>query len=327
MIMTVGSIMKDTARDWFDARDEQLRKLRIVNNYKLFVKSMDLQFQHDKDAQIAARKLWQVKYQSDILKYLDTLQQLNMKVGMSGVMWRELIKEGLPDFILDLLPLTQGGEAQEDDALILCIKEHGLNYEHHQGEKKLAASALMSTSTSAGMKRKRSGGGTGATPASEHSAGPPAKKQLTVSHAGTTGGGRKARTPHFTKDEMEIALKGIKPTLREARDKRDLGRRCGLAGHRWMFCLQGISLTSTKKSGKKAKKEASETSTAVGTVNAAKKKAPIHTVGPGVTSLPMQDRILANLRVKAGDTQQPRVSSSTSAGRVFKVDSEEEELD
>ena len=69
-----------------------------------------------------------------------------------------------------------------------------------------------------------------------------------------------------------------------------------------MFCLKEISLSSTKKSGKKAKKEASETCTAVETVSAAKKKAPIHMVGPGVTSLPMQDHILANLRVKAGDT-------------------------
>ena len=94
-----------------------------------------------------------------------------------------------------------------------------------------------------------------------------------------------------------------------------------------MFCLKEISLSSTKKSGKKATKEASETSTAVATVSAAKKKAPDHTVGPGVTSLPMQDRILANLRVKAGDTQQPHVSSSTMAGRVFEVDSVEEELD
>ena len=185
----------------------------------------------------------------------------------------------------------------------------------------------MTTSTSAGKKRKRSGGGTSATPASEHSAGPPAKKQSTVSHFGTTGGGGKARTPCFTKDEMEIAQKGIQPTLREARDKRDLCRRCGLAGYKWMFCLKEISLSSMMKFGKKAKKEAPETSTVVATVIAAKKKASIHTVGPGVTSLLMQDRIPANLRVKAGDTLQPRVSSSTLAGRVFEVDSEEEELD
>ena len=94
-----------------------------------------------------------------------------------------------------------------------------------------------------------------------------------------------------------------------------------------MFCLKEISLTSTKKSGKKTKKEASETSTAVATISAAKKKAPVHMVGPGVTSLPMQDRIQSNLTVQSGDTQQPRVSSSTTAGRVFEVDSEEEELD
>ena len=94
-----------------------------------------------------------------------------------------------------------------------------------------------------------------------------------------------------------------------------------------MFCLKEISLSWTKKSGKMAKKEASETSTAVATVSVAKNQAPVHTVDPGVSSLPIQDCILANLRVKAGDTQQPHISSSTSAGRVFEVDSEEEELD
>ena len=173
----------------------------------------------------------------------------------------------------------------------------------------MAASALTSISTSAGKKCKCIGRGTGATPASEHSAGPPAMKQLTVNYARTTGGGRKARTLHFTKDEMGIALKDVQPTLREARAKRDLWRRYGLAGHKWMFCRKEISLSSMKKSGKKAKKEASKSSTAVSTVSVAKKKAPVHMVGPGVTSLPMQDRILANLRVKAGDTQQLRVSS------------------
>ena len=161
----------------------------------------------------------------------------------------------------------------------------------------MVALASRSTSTSAGIKRKRSRGGTGATPAGEHSAGPPAKKLLTVSHAETTGGGGKARTPRFTKEETEIALKGIQPTLRVAREKRDLCRRCGLTGHKWMFCLKKISISSKKKSGKKAKKESSETCTAVATVSAAMRKAPIGTVGPGLTSLPMQDRILANLRV------------------------------
>ena len=72
--MTVGSYMKDTTRDWFNARDEQMRKLRIVDNYKLFVECMDLWFKYDKEAQIATRKHRQVKYSSDILKYLDTLQ-------------------------------------------------------------------------------------------------------------------------------------------------------------------------------------------------------------------------------------------------------------
>ena len=82
MILNVGSFLKDTARDWLDARDEQMRKLRIVNNYKSLVKSMDLRFKHDKKAQIAARKFRQFKHTRNILKFLDTFQQLNMKVGM-----------------------------------------------------------------------------------------------------------------------------------------------------------------------------------------------------------------------------------------------------
>ena len=94
-----------------------------------------------------------------------------------------------------------------------------------------------------------------------------------------------------------------------------------------MFCLKEISLSSTKKSGKKAKKEASETSTAVATISTGMKKSPVHTVGPGVTSLPMQDCILAYLSVKTGDTPQLRISSSTSAGRVFELNSEEDEMD
>ena len=61
-----------------------------------------------------------------------------------------------------------------------------------------------------------------------------------------------------------------------------------------MFCIKEISLSSTKQSGKKGRKEAFVTSTAVATVSAAKKKAPVYTVGPGVTNLPMQDCILAN---------------------------------
>ena len=93
-----------------------------------------------------------------------------------------------------------------------------------------------------------------------------------MSLAGTTGGGGKARTPRFTKEEMEIALNGVQPTLQEARDKRDLCRRCGLAGLKCIFCLKEITLSSIKKSGKKAKKEASATSTAVAIVSAERKR-------------------------------------------------------
>ena len=104
-------------------------------------------------------------------------------------MWRERIKTDLPDFIVDVLPHTQGSEPKEDDDLNLCIKEHGLNYEFRQSKNKFAASASTSTVTSAWNNCKRNGGGSGATVVIEQSTGPPAKKQLMASNAGTTGAG------------------------------------------------------------------------------------------------------------------------------------------
>ena len=56
------------------------------------------------------------------------------------------------------------------------------------------------------------------------------------------------------------------------------------------MALEYVSKSATDRAdevGKEAKKEASETSTAVATVSGTKKKAPVHTVGPGVTSLPV----------------------------------------
>ena len=69
-----------------------------------------------------------------------------------------------------------------------------------------------------------------------------------------------------------------------------------------MFCQKDISVSLIKKSGKKAKKEASEMSTVVATVSVVKEKAPVYMVGPGFIRLPIQDHILANPRVKASDT-------------------------
>ena len=56
MIITVGSYMNDTARDRFDAGAEQMRKLRIVDEYKSFIEPKDHKFKYDKEAQITQEK-------------------------------------------------------------------------------------------------------------------------------------------------------------------------------------------------------------------------------------------------------------------------------
>ena len=75
--------------------------------------------------------------------------------------------------------------------------------------------------------------------------------------------------------------------------------------------------SARKKKEKSFKGEPSEASTPAAAVSTAKRSAPMHMVRSGISSLPMQECIMpvANLRIKAGDTSQPR---------VFEIDSEEE---
>ena len=331
MIFKVGSYMKDTARDWFDARDEQMRELRICDNYRSFVEAMDLRFKHDKEDQNAARKLRQVTYSGDVMKFLDTLQQLNMKVNMSGVMWQELIKEALPEAILDRLSGHMGGEPQEDDAFVLAVKEHGLAHERRDAEKKQRGSVTQSGTPSGpkGNKRKRGGAGGNAAPATADSSAPAEKKQRT---GGTTvrPAGGKGNPPRFSKEQLDEALKGVQATLRDARFKKKLCQRCGLSNHRWQWCQKEINVSSTTKDKKKAKKAikaAPMTSTAVATVSAIKMKAPENTVGPGVSSAPMHERILANLKFKADSTKRRRVVTSTSSDRIQSLESDGDDED
>ena len=247
-----------------------------------------------------------------------------MKVGSHGLQYRDLIKAGLNTELRDRLLETQGGEPDEDNALVQAIKEQGLAYERHLEEKKREdKNSGSAPSSGKNLKRKRGGAGTAA-PATGTSSSdaPPAKKQSTGDKSAGTG---KGNPPRFTKEQMEEPLKGVQQTLRDARDRKKLCRRCGIAGHRWQWCQKDIVVSSARKKEKSSKGEPSEASTPVAAVSAAKRSAPMHTVGSGISSLPMQECIMANQRIKAGDTpKQSRISSSTSAGRVFKIDLEEE---
>ena len=59
-----------------------------------------------------------------------------MRVGLSGLTRRKIIKARLPHDLRKQLPFVQGGEPREDDALIAVVKEICLAHERYLAEEK-----------------------------------------------------------------------------------------------------------------------------------------------------------------------------------------------
>ena len=218
-----------------------------------------------------------------------------MKVSSHGLQYRDLIKAGLNTELRDRLSQTQGGEPNEDDALVQAIKEQGPAHEWCLEEKKREGKTSDSAPSSGkNLKRKHGGAGNAAAPATETS-NPPTKQQSTGDKFVASAGVGKGNPPRFTKEQTEEALKGVQQTLRDARDRKKLCRCCGVGGHRWQWCQKDIIVSSLRKKKEKSSKgEPPEANTLGAAVGAAKRSALMHT---------------------AGDTSQPC---------VFEIDSEEE---
>lgn len=59
----------------------------------------------------------------------------------------------------------------------------------------------------------------------------PAQKRQQAGKGDTSGSGGESNAPRFTKEQEEEALEGVQLTLRDARKKRKLCKRCGGGNH------------------------------------------------------------------------------------------------
>src|SRR5258708_1130516 len=98
-----------------------------------------------------------VKYSGNFLEYIDTLENLNLKVGIAGLAWREVILEGLPHDLRKELSKFRGGEPEEDDALIAAIKEIGLSHERFLASEKARGSSGGVTAPGRKDKKRKRG--------------------------------------------------------------------------------------------------------------------------------------------------------------------------
>ena len=288
---------------------------------------MDERFKTSHAADAAFAEMATVVYKGSVISYIDKLVNLNEKANISGRAWRSMLVKGLPHELRKDLATMQGGQPEEDDALIAAMKEVGLAHEQFLREEKLKERTTSVPSGKQKGKRKRETEKYNATADEEKaSSGKKPKKET----GPVTGTG----SPRFSKEQEEEALAGIPQNLREARRKKGLCNRCGLPKHCWQWCWREISISSTRKTEKKGKvkkkkdKDDSEAAPAATASSVAlKRKAPTNTVSIGVFPIPTYQRIQAYLRWKAGSSKRVRTVASvaSSQGKVWEVDSQAEE--
>ena len=143
LITIVGAFMKGKAREWFDNRSRKLRRNRKVDTFTAFVEAMSEQYKHDKERDVQFEKLHQLQYSGNIFEYINKLEALNMRVGLSGFPWRKAIKRGLSQELRKQLAQVPGGEPDEDDPLIAKLKEIGYAHEEFLAEEKAMGHSVI----------------------------------------------------------------------------------------------------------------------------------------------------------------------------------------
>ena len=257
---------------------------------------MDERLETSHEADAAFAEMSTAVYKGSVMSYIDKLVDLNKKANISGCAWRSMHVNGLPHELRKDLAKMQRGKPAEDDALIAAMKEVGLAHEQCLREEKLKERTTSAPSGKLKGKHKRETEKSNATTDEEKA---PSGKKPKKHAAPVTGTG----SPRFTKEQEEEALAGIPQNLREARRKKGLCDRCGLAKHRWQRCRREISISSTRKTEKKGKgkkkkdKDDSEAAPAATASSVAlKRKAPTNMVSIGIFPLLPYERILAHLR-------------------------------
>jgi hypothetical protein len=240
-LIYIGQAMGGDALTWFNARARYLKKQKLEDNWKAFMSAMDAEFinEHEDDDMLEEMKA--LRYEKNIDAYLQQMQTRNHLVGLSGVVWRNLLLGGLSEELRKRMSYSDLAE-DDDTAFIFKIKRVGREYEKHLAKEAALRKQVQEIRGSSHKNSSQKG--------SKNGNSDPLKPQGSdhkVGKRGDKGQGKgkavgKAEKP-FTNDK----LKGIAPTLIEKRKKDNLCLHCGKSGHRWSSCTADKVTTSARK--------------------------------------------------------------------------------
>ena len=180
---------------------------------------MSEQYKHDKERDVQFEKLHQLKYDGNIFEYINRIEALNMRVGLSGFGWRKAIKRGLSQELRRQLAQVPGGEPREDDALISKLKVIGYAHEEYLAEEKAmghSVAGVRSNEKAKSKKRKRGD----ATEAADTTSAPAAKKQQRAKVPPQPRATRRALRPDSRRTKWRMPLRVFNKTFARPETRR-----------------------------------------------------------------------------------------------------------
>ena len=244
-ILWISSVLKDKALVWYQNRKETFRQKNEVDDWRRFWLAMKERFRDAFEQEEAERKLNAYEYRNDVASYLAQMRVHNLKVGLTGVAWRQRLKQSLPSDILQRLsqyPI----KPEDDEDFERRLLNSGRNHEDFKREKELRDRKGQSENPSRKEDKRKDQDQS----RSEKSKYPPtAPKAMRQKGKQTEKATQQKRETVYK--EVGEATKGVPASLVEKRRRDNTCLRCGMDNHRWSFCRKPAN-TNSEKSGKVA---------------------------------------------------------------------------
>jgi hypothetical protein len=242
-IAFVGALLTDEAKEWHQARDEEITLRNGRDTWVAYSEVLQAEYLNPREAATAHAKLKALKYKGDIKAYLTAFKALNHQAGSNGEGLQDIINEAIPNEIIDVRFYQNPADLNTDEDFLVATYSAGRHVEKLAALK--AAKVAKAAASGSGKEKEKEGQKSGKTSGkardSQGEKGSERTKSGSVSKAERSGFGGAGKWG--SKDE---ALKGL-----PSDEKKEYGAskencwRCGCEGHRTFECYASTTKRGT----------------------------------------------------------------------------------
>ena len=225
-ITWIGSLLRGEALNWYHARETRFEMEDIADDWTSFMDALERRFVDTLEQQKDEKAMRKLRYSGSISNYLAQLDEYNSRVGMTGVTFRNMVIEALPDKIIKMVFARAGEIPQNDEVLLETVKIAGTIVEEHLKitRKKTDASSKTTCATDASGRRTEA-----------------EKRKNTTEESDA----RKKPKIEELWSNITDALKGVPPQEIDEYKKTGGCHRCGRSGHRCCQCYARTTIKGT----------------------------------------------------------------------------------